>query len=505
MVTLNHPAQGNTNWFTPVDTNWSLLEAALSSGANLTTVASTPTQLTGSQNDYAFAGGNAAYIFQRLSANAAGYNITGIAGGADGLHYILANVGANAITLTNQDTNSLAGNRILTGTGASIVLGPDQWFELIYDGTTSRWRVSFIGISASLLTAKGDLIAASGASTPVRVPVGADNTILVADSTQAAGVKWANPEIDKSIVTAKGDLIAASGASTPVRLPVGADGTILVANSAASAGVNWANPEIDKSIVTTKGDIIAASAASTPVRVGVGSDGQVLTADSTQTAGLKWATSGGGSLVKQVVFSSGTGTYTPSASATRIVVMAIGGGGGGGGTGNFSGACGGGAGGAVVQKYITPLSANYSYAVGGSGAGGTANSTSPVAGSAGGDTTFGTSLITAKGGGGGTANVSGGTTVILFTLGGPTQAGTTGGDINDPGETGGLGTYIVSAGVSGACGGNGGSTPYGGGGSGGSGAGSTGKGMGGGGGGAGGTLNSGGAGAAGGIIIYEFA
>ena len=33
MVTLFHPVQGNTNWFTPVDTNWTLLEQALTFGA----------------------------------------------------------------------------------------------------------------------------------------------------------------------------------------------------------------------------------------------------------------------------------------------------------------------------------------------------------------------------------------------------------------------------------------------------------------------------------------
>jgi hypothetical protein len=45
-----------------------------------------------------------------------------------------------------------------------------------------------------------------------------------------------------SIVTAKGDLLAATGASTITNLPVGADGTTLVANSSASTGVSWAGP-----------------------------------------------------------------------------------------------------------------------------------------------------------------------------------------------------------------------------------------------------------------------
>jgi hypothetical protein len=48
-------------------------------------------------------------------------------------------------------------------------------------------------IAKSLLTTKGDLIAASGTSTPVRVAVGADSRVLVADSSQSAGVRWGVP------------------------------------------------------------------------------------------------------------------------------------------------------------------------------------------------------------------------------------------------------------------------------------------------------------------------
>lgn len=41
------------------------------------------------------------------------------------------------------------------------------------------------------LTTKGDIYAASAASTPARVAVGANDTVLTADSTASSGVKWA--------------------------------------------------------------------------------------------------------------------------------------------------------------------------------------------------------------------------------------------------------------------------------------------------------------------------
>jgi hypothetical protein len=51
--------------------------------------------------------------------------------------------------------------------------------------------------------------------------------------------------IDKSIVTAKGDLISATGASTPVRHGVGQDGQILVADSTQGDGLNWTGGTLD--------------------------------------------------------------------------------------------------------------------------------------------------------------------------------------------------------------------------------------------------------------------
>jgi hypothetical protein len=52
----------------------------------------------------------------------------------------------------------------------------------------------------------------------------------------------ANGAIAKSIVDAKGDLVAATAADTVARLGVGANGTVLTADSAEATGLKWATP-----------------------------------------------------------------------------------------------------------------------------------------------------------------------------------------------------------------------------------------------------------------------
>lgn len=48
-------------------------------------------------------------------------------------------------------------------------------------------------IQNAIVDAKGDLISATAADTPARLAVGADNTVLTADSSTATGLKWATP------------------------------------------------------------------------------------------------------------------------------------------------------------------------------------------------------------------------------------------------------------------------------------------------------------------------
>ena len=59
--------------------------------------------------------------------------------------------------------------------------------------TTGRLPSVEGGIQPTIVDAKGDLITATAADTPARLAVGANDTVLTADSTTATGIKWATP------------------------------------------------------------------------------------------------------------------------------------------------------------------------------------------------------------------------------------------------------------------------------------------------------------------------
>jgi hypothetical protein len=56
-----------------------------------------------------------------------------------------------------------------------------------------KWVADASGIPATILDAKGDLIAATAADTASRLAVGTNGQVLTADSAEATGLKWATP------------------------------------------------------------------------------------------------------------------------------------------------------------------------------------------------------------------------------------------------------------------------------------------------------------------------
>ncbi|MFZ9922904.1 MAG: hypothetical protein ACO3E4_08340, partial [Candidatus Nanopelagicaceae bacterium] len=147
------------------------------------------------------------------------------------------------------------------------------------------------------------------------------------------------PVVTNTVATAydaKADLIVGTGADTFSRLAVGANNTVLTADSSVSpTGLKWAvDPVAD--VVTTAGDLIYGTAADTVARLGIGTAGQVLKVNSGATA-PEWGSVSGGGKVLQVVAAytstqvgNSTDTYadtglsctiTPTVKTNKVLVL----------------------------------------------------------------------------------------------------------------------------------------------------------------------------------------
>ena len=134
----------------------------------------------------------------------------------------------NAGTMTQWRKAAAGGETSLSGTDDfSTTLAYTAGQEMVY-------------INGVLLERGVDYTASNGTSvTGLTALVAGDIATVVSTGT----FNIANA-IQSSTVTAKGDLLAATGSGTVTNLAVGADGTTLVANSASATGVAWAGPSV---------------------------------------------------------------------------------------------------------------------------------------------------------------------------------------------------------------------------------------------------------------------
>lgn len=183
------------------------------------------------------------------------------------------------------------------------------------------------------LTTKGDLLAYTGTQS-VRVPVGIDGQVLVADSTQTEGVRWGSDIAQIEDGTAQGQIAFWDNTAgewtytetteifwddTNKRLGIGnaspataldivngiTTDTLSISTSftldsqtivSISTGASDNDTIVTKGYVddnassplTTKGDIFTYNTGN--ARLPVGSDGEYLVSDSGEATGLKWQT-----------------------------------------------------------------------------------------------------------------------------------------------------------------------------------------------------------------------
>jgi hypothetical protein len=163
--------------------------------------------------------------------------------------YITANSG-NDFTIVRGQAGSTA---IAHNSGATVkhVLTSS---DLIFfrDGVA----VADAAIPESLVTAKGDVLAATGSGVVARVGLGTNGYVLTADSAQTAGIKWSsvyNPDLTLNAKTASYTLIS-SDVNKLITVTSSSAVTITVPNGVFSVGQQIAVTSLDTGLVTIDSD-----------------------------------------------------------------------------------------------------------------------------------------------------------------------------------------------------------------------------------------------------------
>lgn len=141
-----------------------------------------------------------------------------------------------------------------------VVHEPTTATKKVYSVSAPETIDSYNKINRDIGQQRGDLIAYRGDSDPVRLPVGQNGQVLIADSTQESGLKWeTNAE---TVGQEKGDIVTYKSDGSPVRLVRGVDGQALVANASKAEGIEWGYPTRLKTARTIQTNLGSTTAGS---------------------------------------------------------------------------------------------------------------------------------------------------------------------------------------------------------------------------------------------------
>lgn len=343
---------------------------------------------------------------------------------ADGTWAAAGSGSVTSVAMTVPAFLSVAGSPITSSGTLAVTLSGTAL--PIANGGTGQTTANPAFNALSPLTTKGDLLVYTTVN--ARLPVGTDNQIIVADSTQTSGVKWASYQqlLTNSTVTSNTTMVVgtqyftngSSGAlhmTLPATSNVGdiiaicgipsSTGWVVYSNASASAQQIYSGSK--SSLTSSSSSIVLVSSnnendavylictvANSKWNIAYLNDTNTVFNGIAATGGTITTYTSGGTTYKVHTFTSSGTFQITSGSTTQLQALVVAGGGGGG-SSNSSG--GGGAGG---FKYSTGLSygtGSYTVTVGAGGAGSNGGGTA----STGSNSVFDT--ITSTGGGGGGA------------------------------------------------------------------------------------------------------
>ncbi len=145
------------------------------------------------------------------------------------------------------------------------------------------------GIQPSIVDAKGDLIAATAADSVSRLAIGANNTVLTADSAEATGMKWATPAAGGKVLqvvegtnavesSSTSSTYADTGLSVSIT-PSSATSKVLIIVTQTLGYVNSANEECNAKwqLLRDSTSILAADYALVGTFTGISNTGRLST------------------------------------------------------------------------------------------------------------------------------------------------------------------------------------------------------------------------------------